>query len=101
MFKRNVGEVEVKKFIDRFEEQHEDIPPMQENGQQIQEQEGQQGESDEHQEEGILQEPLHEIQPNNAPPQLVDIYSRPHKPSQRYPLSNYILFTDEGEPNCF
>ena len=38
MFKRNVGEVEVKKVIDRFEEQHEDIPPMLENGQQIQEQ---------------------------------------------------------------
>ena len=27
--------------------------------------------------------------------------SRPHKPSQRYPPSNYILLTDEGEPNCF
>ena len=40
MFKRNVGEVEVKKVIDRFEEQHEYIPPMQENGQQIQEHEG-------------------------------------------------------------
>ena len=27
--------------------------------------------------------------------------SRPHKPSQRYPPSNYILLTDEGEPHCF
>eukprot|EP00253_Pinus_taeda_P032549 PITA_32549 len=27
--------------------------------------------------------------------------SRPHKPSQRYTPSNYILLTDEGKPNCF
>ena len=58
-------------------------------------------ESDEHQEEGILQEPLQEIQLDNAPPQLVRRSSRPHKPSQRYPPSNYILLTDEGEPSCF
>ena len=101
MFKRTVGELEVKKVIDRFEEQQENIPPMQENGQQIQEQKGQQVENDEQQEEGILQEPLQEIQPDNAPPQLVRRSSRPHKPSQRYPPSNYILLTDEGEPNCF
>eukprot|EP00253_Pinus_taeda_P032969 PITA_32969 len=42
-----------------------------------------------------------EIQPDNAPPQLVRRSSRPHNPSQRYPPSNYILFTDEDEPNCF
>eukprot|EP00253_Pinus_taeda_P023266 PITA_23266 len=64
------------------------------------EHEEQQVENDE-QKEGILQEPLHEIQPNNAPPQLVHKSSRPHKPSQRYPPSNYILLIDEGEPNCF
>ena len=33
MFKRTVGELEVKKVIDRFEEQHENIPPIQENEQ--------------------------------------------------------------------
>ena len=81
MFKRTIGEMEVKKGIDRFEEQHEDIPPMQENGQQIQEQEEQQVENDEHQEEGIFQESLQKIQHNNVPPQLVRRYSRPHKPS--------------------
>jgi hypothetical protein len=32
---------------------------------------------------------------------LVCRSTRPHKPSQRYPPSNYILLTDEGEPNCF
>lgn len=35
MFKRTVGELEVNKVINRFEEQQENIPPMQENGQQI------------------------------------------------------------------
>ena len=39
MFKRTVGELEVKKVIDRFEEQQENIPPIQENEQQIQEHE--------------------------------------------------------------
>ena len=68
MFKRTVGELEVKKVIDRFEEQQENIPPIQENEQQIQEHEEQQVENNEQQEEGILQEPLDEIQPNNAPP---------------------------------
>ena len=34
LFKRTVGELEVKKIIDRFEEQQENIPPMQENEQQ-------------------------------------------------------------------
>ena len=58
-------------------------------------------ENNEQQEERILQEPLQEIQSDNAPPQLVRRSSRPHKPSQRYPPSNYILLTDEGEPNCF
>ena len=38
MFKSFVDELEVKKVIDRFEEQHEKIQPIQENGQQIQEQ---------------------------------------------------------------
>eukprot|EP00253_Pinus_taeda_P022567 PITA_22567 len=51
-------------------------------------------------EKGILQEPLQEIQPDNAPPHMVHRSSKPHKPSQRYPPSNYILLTDEGEPNC-
>ena len=54
MFKRTVGELEVKKFIDRFEEQQENIPPIQENEQQIQEHEKQKVESNEQQEEGIL-----------------------------------------------
>jgi ATP-binding cassette subfamily B (MDR/TAP) protein 1 len=27
--------------------------------------------------------------------------TRPHNPSKRYPPSNYILLTNEGEPNCF
>ena len=31
MFKRTIGELEVKKVIDRFEEQQENIPPIQEN----------------------------------------------------------------------
>ena len=79
MFKRIVGELKVKKVIDRFEEQQENIPPIQENEQQIQEHE-------EQQEEGILQKPLQEIQPDNAPQQLVRRSSRPHKPSQKYPL---------------
>ena len=48
-----------------------------------------------------MQEPLQEIQLDNASPQLVHRSSRPHKPSQRYPPSNYILLTNEGEPNCF
>jgi len=97
MFKRTVGELEVKKFIDRFE----NIPPIRENEQKIQEHEEQRVENNEQEEEGILQEPLQEIQPGNAPPQLVRRSSRPHTPSQRYPPSNYILLTDEGEPNCF
>ena len=74
---------------------------MQENEHQIQEHQEQQVENDEQQEEGILQEPLRVIQPDNAPPQLVRRSSRPHKPSQRYPPSNYILLSDEGELNCF
>ena len=49
MFKRTVGELEVKKVIDRFEEQQENIPPIQENEQQIQEHEEQQVENDEQQ----------------------------------------------------
>jgi len=61
MFKRTVGQLEVKKVIDRFEEQQENIPPIQENEQQIQEHEEQQVENDEQEEEGILQEPLQEI----------------------------------------
>ena len=55
----------------------------------------------EQQQEGTLQEPLQEIQPDNAPPQLVRRSSKPHKPSQRYPPSNCILLTDEGESNYF
>ena len=47
MFKRIVGELEVKKVIDRFEEQQENIPPIQENEQQIQEHEEQQVENNE------------------------------------------------------
>ena len=39
MFKMTIGELEVKKVIDRFEEQQENIPPIQENEQQIQEHE--------------------------------------------------------------
>ena len=74
---------------------------MQENEQKIQEHEEQQVENDKQQEEGIFQEPLQEIQLDNAPPQLVHRSFRPHKPSQRYPPSNYILLSDEGEPNCF
>ena len=35
MFKRIVGELEVKKVIDRFEEQQENIPPIQETEQKI------------------------------------------------------------------
>ena len=58
-------------------------------------------ENNEQQEEGILQEPLQEIQLDNAPPQLVRRSFRSHKPSLWYPPSNYILLTDEGEPNCF
>ncbi len=53
-----IGELEVKKVINRFEERHENVPLLQENGQQIQEQEGEKVENDEHQEERILQEPL-------------------------------------------
>ena len=68
MFKRNLGELEVKKVIDRFEEQQENIPPIQENEPQIREHKEQQVENDEQQEEGILQGPLQEIQPDNAPP---------------------------------
>ena len=48
MFKRIVDELEVKKVIDRFEEQQENITPMQENEQQIQEQEDQQVENEEY-----------------------------------------------------
>jgi len=54
MFKRSVGEVGVKEVIEKFEEQKENIPPMQEDGKKIQEEEGRQVESDEHQEEGTL-----------------------------------------------
>ena len=36
MFKKTVGEFEIKKVSDRFEEQQENIPPIQENEQQIQ-----------------------------------------------------------------
>ena len=27
--------------------------------------------------------------------------TREHRPSTRYPSSEYILLTDEGEPECF
>jgi hypothetical protein len=44
------------------------------------------------------QQPLGEI-----PPQNLSIHrsTKPHRPSQRYPPSEYILLTDEGEPVCF
>ena len=74
---------------------------MQEHGHQIQENDGHQVEDNEQQEEEILQQPLEEVQPENTPPQLVCRSTRPHKTSQRYPPSYYILLTDEGEPNCF
>ena len=48
-----------------------------------------------------MEESLQEVQLENIPPQLVHRSIRPHKPSQRYPPSNYILLTDEGEPHCF
>jgi len=47
MFKRIVGELEVKKFIDRFEEQQENVPPIYENEKQIQEHEEKQVENNE------------------------------------------------------
>ena len=37
----------------------------------------------------------------NIPLELVQRSTRPHKPSQRYPPSNYVLLTDDGEPSCF
>jgi hypothetical protein len=58
-------------------------------------------EDDEQQEEEIVQHPLQEFQPENEPPQLARGSTRPHKPSQKYPLSNYILLTNKGEPVCF
>ena len=68
-------------------------PPAEDDGQ-LAEKYGQQ-------QEESLQQPLQEIQPENIPPKLVRRSTRPHKPSQRYPPSKYILLTHEGEPHCF
>ena len=100
--------MKVKKSTDRFVEQQENILPLQENNGQQAENGGQPAEDDwqptekyGQREEEALQQPLQEIQPENIPPQPIRRSTRPHKPSQRYPPSNYILLTDEGEPHCF
>ena len=100
MFKSVAGDVEVMKIIDRFEDQHENIPPLQENGQQVKEHDGQQEKNSEQKQEESLPQPLQEVHHENTP-QLVYRSTRPHKPSQRYPSSNYILLTYEGQPNSF
>ena len=84
-----------------FVEQQENISPLQENNVHQSKNGGQPAENYGKQEEEALQQPLQEIQPENIPPQPVCRSTRPHKPSQRYPPSNYILLTDEGEPHCF
>lgn len=47
MFKRTVGDLDIKKVMERFEEHQEDIPPIQENEQKIQE----------HEKEQVISEP--------------------------------------------
>ena len=109
MYKRHTGNMEVKKIANRFVEQQENIPPLQEenyeqhaeSGGQQAGNNGQQVDNGGQQEEGILQQPLQEVQVENIPPELVRRSNRPHKPSQRYPPSNYVLLTDDGEPSCF
>lgn len=82
MFKCTVGDLEVKKIVDKFEEQ-ENIPPFQENGQQIQEHDGKEEQNNEKQQEEALPQPLQEVQHENTP-QLVHMSTRPHKPSQAF-----------------
>ena len=62
MFRKSTGDMEVKKIVDKFADQQEDIPllqehgqpPLQEHGHQIQEHDGHQVEDNEQQEEQIL-----------------------------------------------
>ena len=54
MFKRTVGDVGVKKIVYRFEEQQENIMPLQENGKPIQEPNGKQEENNEQEEDEAL-----------------------------------------------
>ena len=108
MFKKPICDMKVKKLTDWFVEQEENIRALQENnGQQAEnggqpaEDDGQAAENYGQREVEALQQPLQEIQPENIPPQSVHRSTRPHKPSQRYSPSNYILLIDEGEPHYF
>ena len=58
-------------------------------------------ETDAQEEEENMRQPLQEVQPENTPRQLVHRSMRTYKPSKRYPPSDYILLTNEGEPECF
>ena len=94
MFKKLTGDMEVKKYANMIVERQENISSLHENN-------GKPVENDGQREEESLQRPLQEVQLENTPPQLVRRSTRPHNPSQRYPPSNYILLSNEGEPHCF
>ena len=86
MFKRPTGDMKVKKSIDTYVEQQENIPPLQENNGQQDENEGQSTgnqrqpvENNGKQEEESLQQPLQEVQLKNIPPQSVSRSTRPPK----------------------
>jgi len=101
MFKTIDKGVEVQKFVE-IQKQLENQPPLEEdttgnNEYSLQQNETEVQEEEEH-EEQKNQQPLGE----NPPPNLsIRGSTSPHRPSQRYPPSEYILLTDEGEPACF
>ena len=108
MFKKLTGDMEVKKYANMIVERQENISSLHENNGKPVENDGQPTgdngqpiENDGQREEESLQRPLQEIQLENIPPQPVRRSVRPHKLSQRYPPSNYIFLTDEGEPHFF
>lgn len=96
MFKNTDKSVEMQKFVEiigQQEAQQENMPPLQEATAGNNNQPLRHNGNEEQQEVETVQEPLQEIPVRRS--------TRPQKVSQRYPLSNYILLTDEGEPSCF
>ena len=100
MFKTTDKGVEMQKFVE-IQGKQENQPPLQEATVRNNEQPPRENENVEREEEHDEQQnrqPLREIPLQNS---SIRRPTRPHRPSQRYPRSQYILLTDEGEPSCF
>ena len=98
MFKITDKGVETQKIVE-IQGQLENQPPLQEdvNEYPLQQNENEEQEEDEHEEEQN-QQPLREISPQNL---SIRRSTRPLRPSQSYPLSQYILLIDVVEHSCF